>query len=95
MKRSHTSVNLLVCADKRRKGKGAAGGGDGNMSDWGPNANGPAAAAEWRKEVQLLKEGLKLMSAEVAFRCVCLWFRVVWYLLVSPYGVQGSAGCAS
>jgi hypothetical protein len=59
---------MSYAAGKRRKGKGAAAG-DGNLSDWGPSAvAGPAAAAERREEVRLLKEGLKLMSAEVAFR---------------------------
>uniref|UniRef100_A0A383W8F4 Uncharacterized protein n=1 Tax=Tetradesmus obliquus TaxID=3088 RepID=A0A383W8F4_TETOB len=57
---------------KRRKAKGAAGGGDGNLSDWGQGAaaaaGGPAAAAERREEARLLREGLKLMAAEVAFR---------------------------
>lgn len=72
---SRANSGICMLAGKRRKAKGAAGGGDGNLSDWGQGAaaaaaGGPAAAAERREEARLLREGLKLMAAEVAFRWV-------------------------
>ncbi len=64
---------------RRRRGAAAAAGGatsDGNLSDWGggdrSDRGGPGlaglGASERREEVKLLREALKLMSAEVACR---------------------------